>query len=100
MEPDPDPNIDQKADLDLCIICQERNDEILVEKPTSHEKTLESIKEWATYGEIKYIISRNKLSFYSLNDLKEKSSWQEYSSLGYAEKSERAVRKVFLREIR
>jgi hypothetical protein len=74
-EPDPHPNIEQKADLNLCIICQEKNDEILVEKPTSHEKTLESIKEWSTYGEIKYVRSLNKLSFYSLNDLKEKSSW-------------------------
>jgi len=52
-----------------------KNDEDLVEKPNSHEKTLESIKEWATYGERKYVRSRDKLSFYSLKDLKEKSSW-------------------------
>ena len=49
-----------------------KNDEDLVEKPNSHEKTLESIKEWATYGERKYVRSRDKLSFYSLEDLKEK----------------------------
>lgn len=49
-----------------------KNDEDLVEKPNSHEKTLESIKEWATYGEQKYVRSRDKLSFYSLEDLKEK----------------------------
>ena len=73
--PDPDPDKEQKADLSLCIICQEKNDEDLVEKPNSHEKTLESIKEWATYGERKYVRSRDKLSFYSLEDLKEKSSW-------------------------
>ena len=27
-----------------------KNNEDLVKKPSSHEKTLESIKEWATYG--------------------------------------------------
>ena len=65
IDPDPDPDKEQKADLSLCIICQEKNDEDLVEKPNSHEKTLESIKEWATYGERKYVRSRDKLSFYS-----------------------------------
>ena len=28
---DPDPHKEQKADLSLCIICQEKNDEDLVE---------------------------------------------------------------------
>ena len=73
--PDPDPDKEQKADLSLCIICQGKNDEDLVEKPNSHEKTLASIKEWATYGDRKYVRSHDKLSFYSLKDLKEKSSW-------------------------
>ena len=49
----------------------EKNDEDLVEKPNSHHKTLESIKEWATYSERKYVRSHDKLSFYSLK----KSSW-------------------------
>ena len=71
----PDPDKEQKADLSLCIICQEKNYYNLVEKPNSHEKTLKSIKEWATYGEQKYVRGRDKLSFYSLEDLKEKSSW-------------------------
>ena len=75
IDPDPDPDKEQKADLSLCIICQEKNDENLVEKPSSHEKTLESIREWASYGELKYVRSRDKLSSYSLNDLKERSSW-------------------------
>ena len=64
INPDPDPDKEQKADVSLCIICEEKNDEDLVEKPTSHEKTLELIKEWATYGERKYVRSRDKL-FYS-----------------------------------
>ena len=72
---DRDPDKEQKADLSLWIICQEKNYENLVENPNSHEKTLESIKEWATYGELKYVRSRDKLSHYSLKDLKEKSSW-------------------------
>ena len=75
IDPDPDPDKEQKADLSLCIICQEKSDEDLVEKTNSHEKTLELIKEWAMYGERKYVRSRDKLSFYSLEDLKEKSSW-------------------------
>ena len=38
-----------------------------MEKQSSHVKTfLESIKEWTTYGEIMYIRSRDKLSFYTL----------------------------------
>ena len=51
-----------------------KNNEDLVKKPSSHEKTLESIKEWATYGVWKYVRSRDKLSFYSLKDLKERLS--------------------------
>lgn len=74
INPDPDPDKERKADVSLCIICEEKNDEDLVEKPSSHEKTLELIKEWATYGERKYVRSRDKL-FYSLKDLKERSSW-------------------------
>lgn len=72
---DPGPDKEEKADLSLCIICQEKNDENLVEKPNSHEKTLESVKEWATYGELKYVRGRDKLSHYSLKDLNERSSW-------------------------
>jgi len=52
-----------------------KNDENLVQNPNSHEKTMESIKEWAKYGELKYVQSRDKLASFSLEDLKEQSSW-------------------------
>ena len=38
MDPESDTDKGQKADLSLCIICQEKSDEKLVEKPSSHEK--------------------------------------------------------------
>ena len=40
MDMDPDPDKGQKVDLSLCIICQEKSDEKLVEKSSSHEKNI------------------------------------------------------------
>lgn len=75
IDPDPDPDENQKGYLNLCIICQEKTDENLVEKPGCHDKTLQFIKEWASYGELKYVRSWGKLQSYSLESVKEKGSW-------------------------
>ena len=103
MDIDRDPDKGKKANISLCIICRRKNDEKLVEKPSS-KKTLKSIKEWATCGEIMYIRNGDKLSFYSLKYLKEKSPsaqklQHKCSALWYFKKSERALRKAFRSEI-
>ena len=41
----------QGLDLHLCIICQRKKTENLVEKPEAHEKVWVSIKEWSKYGQ-------------------------------------------------
>ena len=63
-------------DLNLCIICQRVKDESLVEKPSSHEKVVKFIEEWARYGDLCYSEAWSKLKSISLNDLQEKqASW-------------------------
>lgn len=43
--------------LSLCIICQEIRNEELVVKPTSYERILACIQEWASYGVLNYFES-------------------------------------------
>ena len=65
-------NDDEPLDTSLCVICQEKNEEKFVEKPSSYEKTWKSIKEWASYGESKYLKSWAKIQSLSPEDLQEK----------------------------
>ena len=44
----------QGLDLHLCIICQRKKSENLVEKPEAHETVRLSIKEWSKYGNLQY----------------------------------------------
>lgn len=68
-------NDDEPLDTSFYIICQEKNEEKLVEKPSSYEKTWNSssFKEWASYGESKYLKSWAKLQSLSPEDLQEKN---------------------------
>ena len=51
----------QGLDLHLCIICQRKKNENLVEKPEAHEKVWVSIEEWSKYGNLQYTEVWNKL---------------------------------------
>ena len=51
----------QDLDLHLCIICQRKTNENLVEKPEAHEKVRVSIEEWSKYGNLQYTEAWNKL---------------------------------------
>lgn len=63
-------------DLSLCIICQKKGSENLVEKPAAHEKVRRSIEEWAQYGYLHYSEVWSKLQHTSLQELEEKpASW-------------------------
>lgn len=62
--------------FDLCIICQNEKNESLVEKPTSHEKVLKFIEEWASYGNFTYSETWRKLRSFSPEELELKqASW-------------------------
>ena len=66
-------NDDEPLDASLCVICEQKNEEKLVEKPSSYEKTWNSIKEWASYGESTYLKSWAKLQSLSPEDLQKKN---------------------------
>lgn len=63
---------EETLDLRLCVICQEKNEEKLVEQPSSYEKPLNFLKGWATYGESKYCNACAKLQRFSPVYLEEK----------------------------
>ena len=66
----------QGLDLHLCIICQRKKSENLVEKPEAHEKVLVSIEEWSKYGNPQYTEAWNKLRFTSVRELEDgRASW-------------------------
>ena len=65
----------QGLDLNLCIICQRKKSENLVEKPASHEKVRASIEEWAKYGNLLYSEAWAKLQHTSLQELEKQASW-------------------------
>ncbi|KAL9964664.1 hypothetical protein ACROYT_G028339 [Oculina patagonica] len=61
--------------LSLCIICQEIRNEELVVKPTSHERILACIQEWASYGVLNYFESSSKLKEFTAQELEDKGAW-------------------------
>ena len=66
----------QGLDLHLCIICQRKTNENLVEKPEAHEKVRVSIEEWSKYGNLPYKEAWNKLRFTSVQELEDgQASW-------------------------
>ncbi|CAH3043014.1 unnamed protein product [Porites lobata] len=66
----------QGLDLHLCIICQRKKNENLVEKPEAHEKVWVSIEEWSKYGNLQYTEVWNKLRFTSVQELEDgRASW-------------------------
>ena len=73
MEIDPDFE-DKTLDLGLCIICQEKCQEKLVEQPSCYEKVYDFIKQWATYNEAKYCKIWAKLQRFSPKDLEVKQA--------------------------
>ena len=46
--------VDGSLDFNLCIVCQTRSIDDLVEKPTSHDKLFSAIEERAKYGDVKF----------------------------------------------
>lgn len=67
-----DESEEESLDFTLCIICQEKRSEQLVEQPNSHEKVVSFIKEWAEYGE--YCKVQSKLQSFSPEDLRIKQA--------------------------
>ena len=66
----------QGLNLHLCIICQRKKNENLVEKPEAHEKVRISIEEWSKYGNLQYTEVWNKLRFTSVQELEDRrASW-------------------------
>ena len=66
----------QGLDLHLCIICQRKKNENLVEKPEAHEKVWISIEEWSKYGNLQYTEVWKKLKFTSVQELEDRrASW-------------------------
>ena len=61
-------------DFPLCIICQEGRKDDLVEKPSSHEKLLNTI-EHAKYGDVKLTELWSVLKDLPIEDLTEKVTW-------------------------
>jgi len=83
----------QGLDLHLCIICQRKKSENLVEKPEAHEKVLVSIEEWSKYGNPQYTEAWNKLRFTSVRELEDgRASWHRscYKDAVYAGMLKRA----------
>lgn len=76
MENAPDSGIIEAEKVNLCIICQKEKNESLVEKPSSHEKVLKFIEEWASYGDFSYSKTWGKLRSISPRELEAKqASW-------------------------
>lgn len=64
------------VNLSLCLICQKRKHENLVENPETHDKVRSSIQEWAEYGYLEYAKVWANLKSLSIETLKErKTSW-------------------------
>ena len=60
----------------LCLICQREKSEQLVHNPSSHEKVLKFVEEWARYGDLRYYDLWSKLKLVSISELIEtKTSW-------------------------
>ena len=53
------------VDFSFCLICQKGKSEQLVQNPTSHEKVLNFLEEWARYGDLRYfdLWSETKICF-------------------------------------
>ena len=63
-------------DFSVCLICQKEKNEQLVKNPSSHEKVLKFLEEWATYGDLRYFDLWSKLKSVSVSELIErKVSW-------------------------
>ena len=63
-------------DLHLCIICQKKTTENLVDKPEAHEKNRVSIKECSKYGNLQYTEAWNTLRFTSVQQFEDgRASW-------------------------
>ena len=63
------------VNFELCIICQTQTDEELVEKPVSHQKLFDAIKERSHYGDVKLTEVWSCLKGFSLEELEESVSW-------------------------
>ena len=61
------------VDFSACLICQKEKSEQLVQNPSSHEKVLKFLEEWATYGDLRYIDLWSKLKSVSVSELVERS---------------------------
>lgn len=67
----------EKKDINfqLCIICQEKQEEELVEKPNSHEKLFSAVEERCKYGDSRLNDLWSVLKTFSFQELVQKVTW-------------------------
>lgn len=65
---------EKALDFNLCILCQEPKSDQLIENPTTHEKVLKFVEEWARYGDLRYFELWSKLKGISLEELRGKQA--------------------------
>lgn len=60
------------VDFSVSLICQKEKSEQLVKNPSSHEKVLKFLEEWAAYGDLRYFDLWSKLKSVSVSELVER----------------------------
>lgn len=63
------------VNFQLCIICQAKKEDDLVERPSSHEKLFSAIKERSKYGDVKLTELWSVLKDIPFEELAEKVTW-------------------------
>lgn len=83
---------ENSIDYDVCIICKKKKSEQLVENPSSHDKVLKFIEEWASYGDIRYFDLWAKLKSVPIEEVKRSASWHRscYQDTVHTNKLKRA----------
>lgn len=85
--------MDEKSiDYSVCLICKKKKSEQLVDNPSSHDKVLKSVKEWASYGDIRYFELWAKLKTIPIEEVKRYASWHRscYQDTVHTNKLKRA----------
>lgn len=83
----------KSMDYGLCLICKTKKDgEQLVENPVSHGKVLNSVKEWASYGDVRYYDLSSKLEGIPFEEIQSNASWHRscYQDTVHTNKLKRA----------
>ena len=74
----------------MCIICQTQTDEELVEKPVSHKKLFDAIKERSNYEDVKFAEVQSFLKSFPFEELVSwhRTCYQETTHSGMIKRAE------------